>query len=152
MLNNPVTPSPAVRDPEHLERLTGVHPALVTAVQTVVLRFPMFVVQGVRTAEQQQRLWRQGRSTPGPVVTNCDGFHTRSNHQPHADGLGYAVDLAFLPTDELPDPFDLRHPWQAYGLLGESLGLIWGGRFKLRDYDHLELSSAIPAQITPKAA
>lgn len=138
MLNAPGTIIPA-HDPEHLERLTQLHPDLIAKVHTILLRLPLFVVQGFRTAEYQRTLWEEGRSRPGHIVTNCDGYATPSNHQAKTDGYGHAVDLAFLPTAAFPDPFDLRHPWQQYGLLGESLGLVWGGRFHLKDYDHLEL-------------
>lgn len=125
-----------------LLRLKGVHPELVKKITTILSKLPMFVVQGLRTAEAQHLLWLQGRDPkhPGRIVTNCDGYKIKSNHQAKADGFGHAVDLAFIPTKTYPDPFDQRHPWRDYGALGESMGLVWGGRFKLRDLDHLELS------------
>ena len=97
----------------------------------------MFVVCGVRSDDQQKALFAQGRTTPGHIVTNCDGVTTRSNHQIHpSDGLGHATDLAFLGSD----PFSLSHPWQEYGNQVKAAGLIWGGDWKgLVDLPHAEL-------------
>lgn len=121
-------------------RLAGVHPQLVSHVSGILQKFPMFVVQGVRTTAQQQALYAQGRTTPGKIVTNCDGVKSRSNHQPHADGFGHAVDLAWIPTDTLPDPFDPKHPWHDFGAYVRSIGLVWGGDFTtLVDMPHVEL-------------
>lgn len=97
----------------------------------------MFVVCGVRSDDQQAALYAQGRTTPGHIVTNCDGVTTRSNHQIHlSDGLGHATDLAFLGSD----PFSQTHPWASYGVLVESKGLVWGGRWKMVDLPHAELA------------
>ena len=125
-----------------VERLKGVHPTLAKKVLTLLQQFPMFVVMGVRTVAEQQALFAQGRTKPGRIVTMKDGVVHKSNHQPHADGLGYAVDCAFTPTPQLVDPFDERHPWESYGLAAERLGLTWGGRWSHpHDAPHVELPS-----------
>ena len=125
------------------QRLQGVHPKLVAAVTAVINKLPMFVVMGVRTVAEQQALYAQGRTAPGHIVTYKDGVNHRSNHQPHADGLGHAVDLAFIGGD----PFSPKHPWDAYGSIVEALGLVWGGRWKMVDRPHAEL----PDNPLPKA-
>lgn len=122
------------------ERLAGVHPKLIDSLDAIFgeLRaadHPMFVVQGVRTAAQQQALYAQGRTTPGKIVTYKDGVIHKSNHQPHADGLGHAVDCAFSG----PMPFAETHPWERYGKLVEAHGLKWGGRWGMKDLPHVEL-------------
>lgn len=123
------------------QRLLGVHPDLIAALVRVfdemdADKAPLFIVSGVRTQAEQMALYAQGRTVKGAIVTYKDGIRHRSNHQPHADHYGHAVDVAFLG----PQPFDPRHPWEALGELAESLGLIWGGRFLgLRDLGHLEL-------------
>jgi peptidoglycan L-alanyl-D-glutamate endopeptidase CwlK len=125
-----------------LARLTGVHPALIAKIETIFVQMsgmghPMFVAQGVRTVAQQQAIYAQGRTAPGKIVTNKDGVKFPSNHQPHADGLGHAVDCAFLGAK---DPFDEHLPWQSYGLLVEAQGLRWGGRWSHpHDAPHAEL-------------
>ena len=124
---------PTLRD---IERLKGVHPMLARAILNILNKLPMFVVQGVRTAEEQAALYAQGRTAPGKIVTHKDGLIHKSNHQPHADGLGHAVDCAWVGSD----PFADSHPWGAYGALVEAAGLVWGGRWTtLVDRPHAEL-------------
>ncbi len=126
--------------PRDLERLVGVHPTLVAKIDVVFGRLSMFVVVGVRTAAEQHADYAIGRTVSGMIVTMCDGVTHPSPHQAHADGWGYAVDCAFLGGD----PFSLSHPWEAYGDLLESLGLIWGGRFSHPvDLDHAELKDTV---------
>ncbi len=115
--------------PRDHERLIGVHPVLIGAIESVLDEMdadnnPMFVVQGVRTQAEQMALYAQGRTTAGQIVTMKDGITHPSNHQP-VHGFGMAVDCAFVG----PQPFDSRHPWEAYGLRLELRGLIWGGRW-----------------------
>ena len=119
----------------------GLSPLLLMKVDTLLgvmntLGYPMRICQGVRTVAQQATLYAQGRTTPGKIVTNCDGVHIKSNHQPRPDGFGYAVDCCFSGK---PDPFALYLPWRLYGEAGKALGLRWGGEFKLVDLDHLEM-------------
>lgn len=100
------------------------------------LGFPMKICQGLRTLEEQQALYAQGRSTKGSVVTYADGVKSKSNHQAQADNYGHAVDCCFLGKD----PFNDSLPWAAYGEAGKALGLRWGGDFKsLLDRPHLEM-------------
>lgn len=121
------------------QRLVGVHPHLLAGIRAVFLQLnltPLFVVEGVRTTAQQQALWARGRTLPGPIVTYKDGVIHRSNHQVHEDGLGHAVDCAFIGAQ----PFADTWPWETYGLALEAWGLVWGGRFKgLNDRPHAEL-------------
>ena len=69
--------------------MAGVHPDLVRIVQGAIISSACdFGVTGkaVRTAVEQHALWLKG-------VTQKDGYTSKSNHQPWADGLGHAVDL-----------------------------------------------------------
>lgn len=135
--------------PRDEARLTGVHPILQQAVLYILaaadaLEHPMFVVEGVRTAERQHTLWQQGRSQPGPVVTgNIDGYEVKGTHQIQEDGQGHAVDLAFVDDPRTPkdETWDQTMPWRVAGVVGEWLGLVWGGRWKLGDYGHFELKN-----------
>jgi len=129
-----------------IDRLIGVHPTLVTAITEILdamaaAGHPMFVVQGVRTVAQQQALYARGRTTPPIgskfIVTMKDGVTHRSNHQPHADGYGHAVDCAF---SGVVNPFGDQMPWEDYGKRVEAAGLIWGGRWSHpHDSPHAEL-------------
>lgn len=134
------TNGPPVTDRDRT-RLIGVHPALVEAITDVLNEMeqwghPMFIVEGVRTVERQAELYAQGRTTSGPIVTHADGVVKRSKHQPKADGLGHAVDCAFLAGN----PFAETHPWEQYGKAVEQRGLEWGGRWiSIMDKPHAQL-------------
>ena len=127
-------------------RLAGVHPDLAQSVLTIlhaldVLGFGMFVVEGVRSTERQQALYAQGRTANGNVVTHADGVVKKSNHQVKPDGWGHAVDLAFLddPTTAKMETYADSQPWALMGAMAESLGLVWGGRWTMRDLPHVEI-------------
>ena len=120
----------------------GVHPDLLAKIDRVlaamtIVGHPMRIVQGVRTAEAQHALWLQGRELPGRRVTNADGYQRKSNHQVKADGFGWAVDCCFTTGE----PFGETQPWDLYGLLGKTVGLVWGGDWKKPDWDHLEMKN-----------
>lgn len=134
------------------ERLKALHPVLRTKVSSLLaamdaLGFPMCVTAGARTAVEQQKLFAQGRASPGAIVTNADGVTKLSNHQVNpVDGWGHAADCAFLVDgpdhdNELDTPtWDPHRPWGVYGAAAEALGLRWGGRFQMRDMPHVELA------------
>ncbi len=125
-----------------MNKLDGVKPELVAKVQAIIaamgeLGFVMIVTDGVRTTEQQQALYAQGRTKPGPIVTQADGMEHRSNHQARG-GFGYAVDCCFV-VDGKPS-WDESLPWVLYGAMAETLGLTWGGGWKHPDRPHIELT------------
>ncbi len=126
--------------------LAGVHPTLCLLISKVLdamaaAGHPMRVTQGLRTVEDQQRLYSQGRTSPGMIVTNADGIIHKSAHQARSDGWGHAVDCCFLG----PDPFLDKDPnrdvrWNLYGSLVTAVGLKWGGNWaKFIDKPHAEL-------------
>lgn len=127
-----------------LSNFPGLHPRLVEAATKVAtgmaaLGHPIVPTQGLRSEDEQQKLFAQGRTAPGHIVTNADGILRKSNHQAQADGWGHAVDFAFLDADGKPS-WDLAHPWHVYGALAKFYGLKWGGDWnRLKDYPHLEL-------------
>lgn len=124
-----------------VDRRQGLNPSLLAKVDRVLaamaaLGFPMKIVQGLRTVEEQQALFAQGRTAPGKTVTNCDGVHKKSNHQAAADGLGRAVDCAFVKDGVVA----WEGPWDAYGAAAKAVGLVWGGSWvSIVDRPHLEL-------------
>src|SRR3990172_11482048 len=82
---------------------------------------PMKITDGYRTAKQQNALYKIGRTKPGKIITNADGYIKLSNHQ-----SGNAVDCCFLINgkpnwDDVPDSW-----WTAYGALCIAVGLKWG--------------------------
>ena len=126
------------------EKLEGCHPLLIAKVLLVLramgeLGFTMMVSDGLRTLERQRTLYAQGRTVPGPIVTNADGVEKQSNHQKKIDGFGHAVDCCFVVNGK--PSWDAHLPWKAYGACAEALGLKWGGDWaSLHDLPHVELT------------
>lgn len=126
-----------------MDKWEGLHPVLVRRLNLVhaamaALGFPMILTDGRRTAEAQAALFAIGRSKPGRIVTDADGFTVRSNHQARADGFGYAADCCFLIDGRPSWANDL--PWDAYGACARAVGLRWGIRVSgWIDRPHVEL-------------
>ncbi len=81
----------------------------------------LVVTQGLRTLAEQKALYDQGRTKPGPIVTNSPPGSSWHN-------FGLAFDVAELVGDAYHYPHDPAW-WVRVGELGKSLGLQWGGDF-----------------------
>jgi D-alanyl-D-alanine dipeptidase len=81
----------------------------------------LVVTQGLRTMEEQAALYAQGRTAPGPVVTNAKPGSSWHN-------FGLAFDVAVVQGGKPTWPAD-EALWQKVGALGKALGLTWGGDF-----------------------
>lgn len=120
--------------------LQGVHPDLVRvatrALELGVMDFT--VTDGVRTLEEQAKLYRQGRSDPGPIVT----WTLESNHLPKEDGYGYAIDIAPYPIDyhNLREFHELAGVMKAAAAI-EGVKIVWGGDWGSPDRPHYELAT-----------
>ena len=126
-----------------MERLSKVHPelrrrAIIIAERLKAQGVTVEVVQGFRTAVQQEALYAQGRTKPGKRVTNARAW--QSNHS-----YGLAVDFCIFekgkPNWNAPQP-----KWKQIGVAAESVGLEWGGRWKFVDMPHVQLSGLSVAQ------
>jgi len=129
-------PCQAALSPRDRERLDGLEPGF-RAKADLLLRLMamaghrMVVTAGRRSTAEQQALYAQGRTAPGPIVTYADGVRERSKHQ---DGV--AMDCAFV--DQGQGMWD--GPWEMYGRFAEGLGLVWGGSWtRLKDRPHVEV-------------
>jgi peptidoglycan L-alanyl-D-glutamate endopeptidase CwlK len=119
--------------------LTGLHPDLVRVLEEAIKGFDFTITSGHRGLQEQQRLYAQGRTAAGRVVTYCDGLDRRSNHQ---ESPSRAVDLAPWPVDWTDEARFLA--LGAHMLLtAKRLGvpLTWGGSWKgtKRDLPHFEI-------------
>lgn len=95
---------------------------------------PVFVTSTLRTFHEQDLLYAQGRTAPGPIVTNAQAGESRHNY-------GLAFDVAFR-APPAGSPFGDENPWEEIGSLGKALGLEWGGDWtRLRDRPHFQLPS-----------
>jgi peptidoglycan LD-endopeptidase CwlK len=91
--------------------------------------YEMAILEGYRSPERQDML-----SSMGAQVTSAKAF--QSYHQ-----YGLAADCAFLRDGKLviseKDPWAMKG-YALYGDVAESLGLTWGGRWKIMDFGHVE--------------
>lgn len=85
-----------------------------TAAAKILLR----ITHTLRTMDEQGKLYAQGRTLPGKVVTRA-----RPGKSPH--NWGMAFDVCFDGKAPYPKESDPR--WQQIGEIGEALGLSWGG-------------------------
>ena len=80
-----------------------------------------------RSQKEQDILYRRGRTNKGNKVT----WTKTSRHS-----RGTAVDIAIIKGSKISwkgtDYIDL-------GKIGKTLGLTWGGDWKVRDYGHFEI-------------
>jgi peptidoglycan L-alanyl-D-glutamate endopeptidase CwlK len=92
--------------------------------------YDMAILEGYRSPARQDML-----AGMGGQVTNARAF--QSWHQ-----YGLAADCAFMRDGKLviseQDPWAMRG-YQLYGEVAESLGMTWGGRWKMMDFGHAEL-------------
>lgn len=90
---------------------------------------PVRIVQGYRSIEEQDKLYAQGRTTAGAIVTNARGGQSFHNY-------GVAVDFVFIKegwnaTDTL---------WSLLGKVGKNQGFEWGGDWTgFVDRPHFEM-------------
>lgn len=135
-----------------LKMLKGVHPNLVNFMTELIKISPwnFKITAGVRTAEEQNRLYQKGRSAPGAKVTNADGYKLKSNHQIKFDGLGYATDIGVIVNGEYKGTWKDFHYYQDIynvakekGLL-EKYGIEWGGNCwkSFKDAPHWQIKGA----------
>ena len=91
------------------------------------------ILSGLRSYEEQDALYAQGRSAPGSIVTNARGGY--SNHN-----FGIAFDVGVFEGNRyLGD----SPKYKAVGVLGMDLGLEWGGSWKtIVDQPHFQLRPA----------
>lgn len=96
----------------------------------------VLIVDTLRTPAEQAENLRRGVS-----------WTTHSRHL-----TGDAIDLCPYDTFQLHgsrklqwDPAD--PVWTRMGLIGEALGLVWGGRWQVRDLGHFEAPPAVHKEI-----
>lgn len=111
-------------NPEYAQRLL-----LVFKIMKEKHGYEMALIEGYRSPERQTMLAGMGSN-----VTNAAAF--QSYHQ-----YGLAGDCAFVRNGKLviseKDPWAMEG-YRLYGEVAESVGLTWGGRWKLMDFGHTE--------------
>lgn len=131
-------------NPVYEKRITELDPTIKDPCRRLLARafavgIDARVIQGRRTMEEQRKIYAQGRSAPGRIVTNAKPGYSWHN-------FGKAFDIGiFRPDGSYVDDNDdlLRF----LGPVGEKMGLAWGGRWQHPDYAHFQLKN-IPTSPT----
>jgi len=94
----------------------------------------LVVTQAYRTFEEQAKIYAQGRTRPGRIVTYAPPGFSWHNWRKAFD-----VAIQVFPGDTTPrDLYD--GPWEVVGEMGEKLGLEWGGHWKVPDLPHFQFT------------
>ena len=136
-------------DPVSEQRLSQVHPLLAEKIRQMAMDLDaqgitIRVTQGLRTWEEQEALYAQGRTAPGSVVTNAEPGYSWHN-------FGLAVDVVPLDGSNAPD-WNVSHPvWAAIIKAGTNLGLTSGSAWRsFPDWPHFQLTGNLPVTPTPQ--
>lgn len=131
--------------PKNKPVITGLHP-VVAARQAELVSLAgkkgiqVVITQGYRSVEEQDELYKQGRSTAGDIVTNAKGGQSYHNY-------GLAVDFA-IKTSSGDVVWDMKYDgnrngtadWLEVVNIAKSLGFVWGGDWSdFPDYSHLQM-------------
>lgn len=154
------------RDLITIERCTLLHPAINCLVPQAIdkaeiglaTNMAIRVVQGTRTFAQQDGLFALGRTVVNPVGKSArkpmGNIVTKAKAGQSIHNYGMAVDFALIIDRDRNGTYeeltwsmiiDLDHDmiadWIEVERVFESLGFIWGGRWRtFPDYPHLELT------------
>jgi len=142
-----------MRDKISEQRVKLLHPAVSQEVKELIEKaeagFPatmaIRIVQGLRTIQEQNDLYAQGRTKPGKIVTNAKGGSSFHN-------FGLAIDFAILTDTDGNGSYndlswDIKRDndkdgvadWLEVVRVFEAAGWSWGGKWAtIKDYPHLQ--------------
>jgi peptidoglycan LD-endopeptidase CwlK len=102
----------------------------------------VLITDGYRSYAEQDALYAQGRTKPGPIVTNAKGG--QSNHN-----KGIAVDFCLTNKEGTAAYWTVNKDWKRVVAIAKSKGFEWGGDWtSFKDNPHLEYTGKIT--ITPE--
>lgn len=142
-----------MKDAISLPRVRSLHPKIAKEVEDIINHielsnpFAIRVVQALRTIEEQDALYAQGRTRPGKKVTNAMGGKSYHNY-------GLAIDFAIMYDKDHNGTYetlswdlvadidrDGEKDWQEVVKAFKEKGYSWGGDWKsIKDNPHLEKS------------
>lgn len=121
------------------ERFIGkLHPSIRGMARRLLIESPraLIITDGLRDDGRQAALYAQGRTAPGKIVTYAPAGSSWHN-------FGLAFDVAVWNGTKATWPNNVAL-WTEIGLVGEAIGLTWGGRFlRLTDLPHFEYHPGI---------
>lgn len=121
-----------------LARLEGIHPKLAIVIHKA-LEYGIQDFQvtcGIRTQEEQNALYEQGRTKPGKIVT----WTKQSNHLVKEDGFGHAVDLDPTPINFNDiERYKFLAALMFRAAMENEVQINWGGFWKKPDWGHFQI-------------
>lgn len=93
--------------------------------------YEAFITDGYRSNEEQTKLYNQGRTTPGKIVTYAKAGQSAHNY-------GLAVDLAFRRQGTKEAKW-LISKYQKLAGYAKTKGFEWGGDWKFKDNPHFAI-------------
>ena len=121
-----------------MRNVNQLHPALQKKLKELTKRcekagLKIGIAECLRTVEEQDELYAQGRTKPGKIVTNCKGSTYSSMHQ-----WGVAFDI--YRNDGKGAYNESGKFFEKVGAIGKEIGLEWGGSWKsFPDRPHFQL-------------
>jgi peptidoglycan L-alanyl-D-glutamate endopeptidase CwlK len=92
-------------------------------------------ISGNRTWEEQAKIYAQGRTAPGKIVTNAKPGYSNHNY-------GIAVDMGVFKAGKYLDasnPSEAEAFHRKAAIIAEKYNIEWGGNWKsFKDYPHFE--------------
>lgn len=133
-----------MKDAVSISRVRLLHPAIRDEVGELIGKvelnnsFVIRIVQGLRTIDEQNALYAQGRTKPGQIITNAKGGSSYHNY-------GLAIDFCILYNGKISwdtnfdEDKDGVKDWQEVVGMFKNNGYTWGGDWKtIVDNPHLE--------------
>ncbi len=129
----------------HVPETIGLHPVVAEKRDQLValsrdIGIRVLVTDEFRSTEEQDALYRQGRTEDGPIVTTVQGGESYHNY-------GLAIDFALL-SPEGKALWDLEYDgngngqadWTEVVAIAKRLGFEWGGDWEsFKDNPHLQM-------------
>ena len=125
-------------DTKSIELLNKLHPSIrqdaIDAYNEAVRRTPVGVHPSItstlRPFSESQKLYNQGRITPGQIVSNAKPGQSYHNY-------GMAIDFCLIINGKAV--WDEKNPnWKVVVDCFKKRGFSWGGDWKFKDYPHFE--------------
>lgn len=131
----------AIVAPKRSDLLAGLDPSIAPRATELLSNaasqgLNLVITSGFRSFDEQDKLFAQGRTAPGPIVTGVRGGDSLHNY-------GLAFDVAVVDDSGKPSWPDDSALWNRIGALGKALGLRWGGDFTTPDRTHFELTGGL---------
>jgi len=136
-VSGPPPPGLPQSEPFIAELHTAVQPKAREVLQRAInIGIPLVITQGYRDPAEQARLYAQGRTTPGAIVTNAPPGWSWHEYR-----LAFDVAVLDPATGRATWPND-NALWSRIGAVGKAAGLEWGGDWtgSIVDRPHFQLT------------